>query len=492
MGATEIFRQARLPVLATHTIGAPRDLTLQMHVCEDSGTRVVVNAAAMPFSPFTGGNVTAAVDDTVALSAEQVQQLTVVAHCHECHSATRTDPELAAKLIAEKAELHCVLCSGTMIAGEGLDEEESAAPAASAESTAAEDEEEPADDEEVDDEEEEAPADDEEVDDEESEIGDEEVEEEAPADDEEVDDEEEEESRKSCKAGVEEASVPPITTLPYTLTAHLQSSMAADRLDLVLATSGKDPAFYLMLDRHPVALMERAKAQSDQVKELFGQPELLREALAAASTVEGGLQETALADFGISPIEIQIPVDEAVREAVRAGTIRQQAHLSAAAEAVRARFDQSISIAAVGINKGLFADVAHPVKEGFYEELTRLGVKNAERVIDRVFASHGEALMKAVVAKAVELSNESDDARNATAKMVESARYQAVASESVSDEMNSRLEEGNLAAAMTGATPVLAGKAPDNVTHISTARADGGGNRFTGLVKGLGRRHVGS
>lgn len=67
-------------------------------------------------------------------------------------------------------------------------------------------------------------------------------------------------------------------------------------------------------------------------------------------------------------------------------------------------FQDSLAIAAVGLNRGRWKDISNPLKASLQEELTSAGVRNANRLVHNVFAQHGISYAKAICAMATRLA----------------------------------------------------------------------------------------
>jgi hypothetical protein len=75
-------------------------------------------------------------------------------------------------------------------------------------------------------------------------------------------------------------------------------------------------------------------------------------------------------------------------------------------------FQDSLAIAAVGLNRGSWKDISNPLKASLNEELTAAGVRNAKRLVNNVFAEHGVSYAKAICAMATRLAEMPQESRN--------------------------------------------------------------------------------
>ena len=189
---------------------------------------------------------------------------------------------------------------------------------------------------------------------------------------------------------------------------------------------------YLMFDGKPVATMCEDSC-SDEVKELYGKPEALLAAIRAAID-EDGLTDEVNSNFGIKPIKLNIKASKVMRANLKEGYKAMASKLSESKNNYTERLTQSLSIASVGVNKGLL-NTSNAFKLAFVKQLTMAGVMDAEDVVNEIFAKHGEEYLKEIIEKAKELVNSDDAERNATAKLVTTASF----NKSISDKVKMSL-----------------------------------------------------
>lgn len=75
-------------------------------------------------------------------------------------------------------------------------------------------------------------------------------------------------------------------------------------------------------------------------------------------------------------------------------------------------FEQSLAIAAVGINRSFFNDVPNELRAHLESELVRAGLKGAQKFLARAFASYGPSYAKSVVDLATKISAMPKESRN--------------------------------------------------------------------------------
>lgn len=76
--------------------------------------------------------------------------------------------------------------------------------------------------------------------------------------------------------------------------------------------------------------------------------------------------------------------------------------------------DQSLAIAAVGINRRFFRDFQNPLKEALIQELTQAGVRNAQRLVSASFAEHGIGYARAILTLANKIAAMPEEVRDQT------------------------------------------------------------------------------
>ena len=74
--------------------------------------------------------------------------------------------------------------------------------------------------------------------------------------------------------------------------------------------------------------------------------------------------------------------------------------------------DQSMAIAAVGINRHFFKDSENALRASLESEFNRLGVRGSGTVIRAAFAEHGVAYARSIITLAQKLSAMPDEVRN--------------------------------------------------------------------------------
>jgi len=216
----------------------------------------------------------------------------------------------------------------------------------------------------------------------------------------------------------------------------------------------------------PVAQLIREKAAAD-LQDIFDRPTL---AVAFATAVTQGLKSEEASRFGYDPICIRVSLPDTVKAQMK----KAEKAAMATAETANADYvnclQQSLSIAALGSIKGVWDEFANPVRDALVSDLSRLGVASPENVVDSAFATHGPDYHKMILSKAQELAKESDERRNVTAHLVETAKVSPRMG--VAEQMNKALSKGGFIR-------------PPVKEVASTSKSDDFSSRMSSLVKNI-------
>jgi hypothetical protein len=173
----------------------------------------------------------------------------------------------------------------------------------------------------------------------------------------------------------------------------------------------------------PVALLKREQAAAGQYADMFGKQSFLR---AVKAAVENGGRKAALASFGFEPIIAKFPLKSLVDAEVAKAMTAERNKVVASVQNLRADYDQSLHIAAAGLQKGFFAGRDNALKMGFFDHLQTAGVRNPAKLIDTVFKAHGNAFIATMLSLAEEVMAKPVEIRNELASAVDAMNYMAV------------------------------------------------------------------
>lgn len=498
---------AQVPLIVAHDSKKMADIKLRRYRDEKANTSLLINATVQPFSPLTGNPLTPELDGTVTIKASDVQALVPFAENKDLGVTYRTSASIADVLNGKGAEMFCAIDARKIgvkvhqkalaaaleaddseeeFGGDPLDNEfpdatgEGADDAAgmAADDTLTDPEAAPTDDvsavpptEDV--------SDDAVAADPAAEAAPPPVEGDpaaaAPVDGENLDFPEEDPSfgDDAAAAEAEATADPNLTDLNSADSINNggrvsnDTSLAAYRINLLEETASaeekpvlhvaqaSDEVYYVFANARPVAILSKTDA-SEGVKKIFqNSPRVVQAFL--DSVEASGFSDQVVADFGVKPITIEVKDNDVIH-----------AEVTAAVQAAEARFEQkkaeldgvlrqSLSIAAVAMNKGFYKDKPNPVRVALCKSLADNGVRNPEQIVDAAFADHGEDYLRSMMEQAFALAQDSNETRNKVAKLVEEASFQptnvVVAS---SERAVARMTHGNTPALETTASEVPA------------------------------------
>lgn len=142
-----------------------------------------------------------------------------------------------------------------------------------------------------------------------------------------------------------------------------------------------------------------------------------------AHTISKQGLKKACASLGFKPVKAKVPIGKVVSAQVEKALAEKAKELSAKLESVHQDFAQATEISAAGFAKNFWKDASDPLKNALITELSTLGVRNPQKLIDRVWAIHAPKTLASILDKAKELSKTSVTARNELAGALDMANY---------------------------------------------------------------------
>lgn len=156
------------------------------------------------------------------------------------------------------------------------------------------------------------------------------------------------------------------------------------------------------------------------------------EAVAHTANTQG--VKAAVAHYKFKAVTVEVPVKAMIDKAVEAKLAGDKAQVTAALDAVQAQFQHATDIAAAGQAGNFWRNKPDGLKSALIAELSSLGIASAQRVVDRVFAAHGVAQLRDVLALARELADKPPEALNALAQAIDLVKYQPTPVKAEADE----------------------------------------------------------
>lgn len=471
----KIFASVNFPAIVAK---AKEDIRVRSFTCKDTGISVISNYSVAPFSPITGGRMVPAGNKVLKMTVAEVNALEEMGKCPHCGAVLASHKDLANALLGSK--IHCIVCGEELEVGE----EEVEAPeevveaetpaeyidkirdnfeqtkdkiADQGEDTTTQEVEADADDALIDEVLDEAEDNIDEMEDniveenpgaetttmasdESSEAPAEEV---APENAEEVEAEGEDaeeavepapeaeniEEAEGEEAPAEETQeeIAPEDQAPVEdeeirvdMLARVQAGLNTKKIELI--SSGKGTFDYMMVSNRPVATLHKDRA-SAEIKDIFANKGLLTQALVASIEKEG-LSKAVLSAFGIVPMVLKVKANEAIEKAVDEQVKNATTQMEVEKEELEASLQQSLGIAAVGINRNVFTDVKNVLAEDLIDNLEQIGVEDARDIVESSFQRCGEEYLRTIVAKAEEFKGKSAEVRNEIAATVAGAAFQ--------------------------------------------------------------------
>ena len=395
-----------ISVVAAPGYKLPENPTLAAFACKNCGTHFAAHQGAQPFCVTCGSGDAVEPDKTAKATPESLtedQGLTGVA-CYNCHATNIMTNKVLSKL---GGAMHCVMCGGDLSfdgARDDLDAEDLSDGVdplvEETEDTGGDDFTDPNDVEPV--------ATGEDV--EEGASTTNKIEEEESADD------------LDPPVGVEnedQTSLPmidPNADEPVDVSMDELNPDDVDADDIqVIQTSNM---IYALARNVPVATLnpEEAGANAD----LIGKPAFVR---AVKAAVERNGLKAGLKELGFKAIIAKFPFKKIVDARVEELLAAEKAKVQASVTTVAADYHQSLLIAMAGLHKNFFRGKVHPLKAALFDELTAAGVRSPEKLIDRVFKTHGNTFLSALAEIAEDLRGKPEAIRNELAKAVDAANY---------------------------------------------------------------------
>jgi hypothetical protein len=162
------------------------------------------------------------------------------------------------------------------------------------------------------------------------------------------------------------------------------------------------------------------EARAGEYKDLL-QTEQFRSAV--AHTIETSGLKVAIANYKFKPAKVRVALATVVQAKVAETVKSQKTAVQASADSYAADFQQSMDLAAAGCANGFFKNRKDPLKTALVAELQGLGIKRADKVIDKVFAAYAVASSREILEVARELAQKPVEARNGLAEAIDLTKF---------------------------------------------------------------------
>lgn len=131
----------------------------------------------------------------------------------------------------------------------------------------------------------------------------------------------------------------------------------------------------------------------------------------ASEIQKKGLRK-GLKSMGFALATVNVSKASVVNTRVRLEANKLTAAVRKVAQTKEQAFQQSLTIAAVGINRRFFKDVEIELKAHLEQEFKQLGVRGADKIIGHAFATFGPAYAKSIVELASKIAEMPQESRN--------------------------------------------------------------------------------
>jgi len=149
----------------------------------------------------------------------------------------------------------------------------------------------------------------------------------------------------------------------------------------------------------------------------------------------------ALATFGFKNAKVSFTKAALVNKRVEAKVNEQRKALDTLAATKAKRFEQSLTIAAVGINRNFFKGQRNALRAALEDALLASGFRDAKRFTARLFSEHGVIYAKSILEQAKKLESFSDRARNELAEVLDVTDDPDAPEDDLVDDINDEIEE---------------------------------------------------
>lgn len=161
-------------------------------------------------------------------------------------------------------------------------------------------------------------------------------------------------------------------------------------------------------DTTVIASMTPARAKKAQVLDVYASPAYHH--LLTVEAKKHGLMSALVAN-GFATERLNLSASKVVAKTIKLEAASIEKRLTKVQAAKQEALDQSIAIAAVGISRNFFNQVDNPLRAALEQELVQAGLKNPQRMLQRIFASHGQGYIQNALALAHKLSAMNEQVR---------------------------------------------------------------------------------
>lgn len=423
----------KISVIASHasSLDGLVKAELATYACDDCANHTITVAGAAPFCVHCSSENTNEVEQVEAslyeLGEEELSSVT----CPHC-SVANIIPDV--ELAALEGKMGCVTCGTELtldVSGYDMDEESMS------------------DDDEMSEMEDEAEMEESSLDDVDVKDDDNSMSEDEPDEDTDAEASVEEELAGSDKDDMDEEEDDKEDEVASTIESDVDvpESTQASILDIVVAGIDEestanvefipygDKVLALVNDVH---VATATKTEETANADIFGNSDYMQ---ALATTFEtAGLEATLEEyDFVLSSIDVSGEVISTYAQEKASSEVA--ANLEETLSGYQADLQQSVEIAATGLNRNFFTEHSHVVKERLVQDLTAAGVRNAQNMVDTAFAETEDQHTATIFEIASNLVGRSRDSRNDLSDVVAQVRAPIATKDDVQASVETSLEQ---------------------------------------------------
>ena len=159
--------------------------------------------------------------------------------------------------------------------------------------------------------------------------------------------------------------------------------------------------------------------------------------VAVKNSIETLGLKAALKNYNFTTAKLKIKAGPQIAKLVKDAIAAEAKKVTASLDTVSEDFQQAMDIAVAGHAQNYWRNHTSPVKAALVNELTAAGLKSgsAERLVDRVFATHGVADLRTVLEIARDLASKPVEVRNGLAEAVNLTKYLPFQKAAVEDDV---------------------------------------------------------
>lgn len=197
----------------------------------------------------------------------------------------------------------------------------------------------------------------------------------------------------------------------------LDADAVAEEDDTELLFATTQNAVHVIRANRIIASMGPASARKSNVSDLYLTDQF--QDVVQASIEQKGLRKGLVqAGFILAKVKLGA-ASKATNKAIEAKVEARIVAKVAAMERKDEALEQSLAIAAVGINRRYFKDASNELRSALENELSVAGVRGASRMISAAFQKHGVDYAKSILTLARKLSAMPDEVRNQYAEALD-------------------------------------------------------------------------